>query len=394
MPGMGALADLKLFEHGKVARAAQSRRAEPWGRCVILAVLQRKQTRRRANETVASRASCAARPAHVRLLPIVQVRALRWRCLARPKHRRSSYRGVPLRSVRDVLSVELRRAGPSADQVRTTIDISGGRVSTETCPPGVCGYEVGDRCPCQERAEYMTHIVYQTPRATVYHADALDILGTMLTESFDLVVTDPPYGVAFNSGFRGQRFGEIHNDGQADRDIVREALTECVRLVGQKRHLYVFGPTDVLDGLKVSQRADLVWDKGKTGMGNLSQPWGPQHEPITFAVSMNRHAGQAGNPSPAVRMRKGSVLRFNPPTGRKVRHPNEKPVGLCRELIESSSRIGDLVLDPFAGSGSTGVAAILAGRRVNLIESDEKWIPLICERLQEAEYVANQAEAV
>jgi DNA modification methylase len=225
---------------------------------------------------------------------------------------------------------------------------------------------------------------YQTDLVTVWHGDAAVILPTLATESVDLVATDPPYGAAFNSSFRQKRFGEIHNDRTDDRILIGDVLRECVRLVGQKRHLYVFGPSDVLAGLKVTEVANLVWDKGRTGMGDLSSAWGPAHEPITFAVSLHRHAGQAGASSPAVRMRKGSVLRFNPPTGRKVRHPNEKPIGLMRELIESSTRAGELVLDPFAGSGSTGVAALLSGRRAVLVESDKQWIPLIISRLTAA----------
>jgi DNA modification methylase len=235
-------------------------------------------------------------------------------------------------------------------------------------------------------------VVYETPRVTIWRGDSRVVLPRLPTESFDLILTDPPYGVEFNSGFRTEEFGEIHNDGATDRDGIRQVLTDCVRLVGQKRHLYVFGPADVLDGLKVSDTADLIWDKGKTGMGNLSSPWGPAHEPITFAVSMHRHAGQAGRSSPAVRMRKGSVLRFNPPTGRKVRHPNEKPVPLCRELIESSTRIGDVVLDPFGGSGSTAVAAVLSGRRAVLVESDPRWVQLSIERVTEAERLADAIE--
>ena len=235
-------------------------------------------------------------------------------------------------------------------------------------------------------------VAYQSDRVTLYEGNSRIVLPTLATESHDLVVTDPPYGVEFNSGFRTTEFGQIDNDGQADRDAIKDVLRECVRLVGQKRHLYVFGPKDVLGGLKVSDTADLIWDKGKTGMGNLSSPWGPAHEPITFAVSMHRHAGQAGRSSPAVRMRKGSVLRFNPPTGRKVRHPNEKPVALLRELIESSTRIGDLVLDPFAGSGSTGVAAVLSGRRAVLVESDGRWIELAIQRLRAAEAIADSIE--
>lgn len=237
-----------------------------------------------------------------------------------------------------------------------------------------------------------TRVVYQSERVSLWHGDARDVLPTLPTESFDLVLTDPPYGVEFQSGFRQVSYEVIQNDGQADRGCVHAVLQECVRLVGQNRHLYVFGPADVLDGLKVGETADLVWDKGIIGAGNLSSAWGPAHEPITFAISKHRHAGQAGSSSPAVRLRKGSVLRFTRPTGRKVRHPNEKPVGLLRELIESSTRAGDVVLDPFAGSASTAVAAVLGGRRAVLVESDERWLDLAVERITNAERIATTIE--
>lgn len=187
-------------------------------------------------------------------------------------------------------------------------------------------------------------IEYESPRVTLHSGDAREVLPAFATESFDLVVTDPPYGVSFASGRRSESFGTIENDGAQDREVVRSVLRECVRLVGQSRHLYVFGPVDVLEGLKVGECVSLVWDKVANGAGDLTAPWATAHEPITFAVSKHRHAGEAGRPSPAARLRKGSVLRFTRPTGRKVRHPNEKPVPLLRELIESSSRGGDIVL--------------------------------------------------
>lgn len=233
-------------------------------------------------------------------------------------------------------------------------------------------------------------IVHETERVTVYQADALDVLPPLETESFGLVITDPPYGKKFESGFRKESFGEIQHDGEADRDDIHRILQECVRLVDQARHLYVFGPKDVLAGLKVSETADLIWDKGTLSGGDLSSAWGPSFEPITFAVSKHRHGGKVGAGSLSARLRKQSVLRYGRPTGRKVRHPNEKPVGLLRELIESSSRIGDTVLDPFAGSGSTAVAALLSGRRAVVVEKDERWIPLLVERVKAAEEVAEE----
>lgn len=235
--------------------------------------------------------------------------------------------------------------------------------------------------------------VYATERAWVYHADARDVLPHFPTESFDLVLTDPPYGKEFVSNQRVQRFAPIALDGAEDRVAVREVMRECVRLTAQNRHLYAFGPEDVLDGLKVSAPVALIWDKTMMSGGDLTAPWGPAHEPIWFMVGRHRHAGQAGKDAIPARIRKGTVLRAARQTGRNVRHPTEKPLDLLRELIESSSRTGETVLDPFAGSGSTGVAAVLSGRKAVLVEVERRYVDLAIERLERAERIANEIEA-
>jgi DNA modification methylase len=155
--------------------------------------------------------------------------------------------------------------------------------------------------------------------------------------------------------------------------------------------LYVFGPADLLEGLKVAPPVELVWDKGTMSGGDLTAPFGPAHERISFAVSKHRHPGQIGQDALPARIRKGSVLQFTRPTGLQVRHPTEKPVALLRELVESSSRAGELVLDPFAGVGSTGVAAILSGRRTLLVEFDDHYARVAVDRVRRAEALAAQA---
>jgi site-specific DNA-methyltransferase (adenine-specific) len=77
-----------------------------------------------------------------------------------------------------------------------------------------------------------------------------------------------------------------------------------------------------------------------------------------------------------------------------VRHPSEKPVGLLGEMIESSSRRGELVLDPFAGVGSTGVAAVLAGRRSYQVEIDERYVQIAVDRMVSAERLAASATTI
>lgn len=236
-------------------------------------------------------------------------------------------------------------------------------------------------------------LVYQSELATVWQGDARDVLADIPKESVELILTDPPYGVEWRSNTRKESFSQLVGDGAhvEHRQAVAQVLTQCVRIVGQNRHLYVFGPTDILDGQKVSEVVELIWDKGTLGSGDVTSAWGPQHERISFCVSKFRHAGKVGQSFLPTRLRKGSILRFTRPTGRSVRHPSEKPVPLLAELIESSTRRGDLVVDPFAGTGSTGVAAILSGRRTLLVEKDPQWIPIIVERMKQAESIAAQA---
>lgn len=239
----------------------------------------------------------------------------------------------------------------------------------------------------------MAELVYESERAKLWLGDAGEVLPEYQTECFDLVVTDPPYGVEFHSNMRKDRFKKIANDGadESSRVVVSDLLLECVRLVGQNRHLYVFGPEALraVDA-KVSSPAQLVWDRGTVSMGDLSSPWGPGHELVHFYTSLHRHAGKRGKETGPVRLRKGSVLRHPRKSGLQVRHPTEKPLELLTEMIESSSRVGEVVLDPFGGVGSTGVAAVLAGRRTVMCEIEEQYAEIAVERLKKAESLRDQ----
>lgn len=237
-------------------------------------------------------------------------------------------------------------------------------------------------------------IAYESEWATVYHGRAEHVLPMIRTESVDLVVTDPPYGVDWQSGRRAEKFDKIDGDKPTDRADVAKVMEQLVRVVGQHRHLYVFGPADVLAGLKVSEVVELVWDKVALGSGDVTSTWSPNHERINFTVSKHRHAGKAGAGTVPTRMRSGSVLRYTRPTGKAVRHPSEKPVPLLRELIESSSRPGETVLDAYGGVLSTAVAAVLAGRRTVIIEQSEKYVDLGIERIRKAERVAADMEGI
>jgi hypothetical protein len=119
-------------------------------------------------------------------------------------------------------------------------------------------------------------------------------------------------------------------------------------------------------------------------MGDLSQPWGPQHENINFATSeLSKANREKGYGNLSARLRKGSIVRsMRAISGRVKHHPMEKPVDILRQLIESSSVMGEVVYDPFAGSGSTLIASVLEGRIGVGCEFDERYCENAAKRFE------------
>lgn len=224
---------------------------------------------------------------------------------------------------------------------------------------------------------------FTSDRAVIYHADCRDVLNDL--PEFDVLVTDPPYGIKFQSNRRADLFDGI--EGDDDPLAIVKMLEQIVRQnLRRYRHAYVFGPLDLsplVDAGLVQEPINLVWDKKVLGMGDLSVPWASQHEPIQFAVAVKSRSNvKKGEGRLAARMRRGSILSHQRPHAAGVtRHPTEKPVGLLRELIESSSVVGESVFDPFMGVGSTLVAANLEGRTAVGVELDERYCEIAAERL-------------
>lgn len=219
---------------------------------------------------------------------------------------------------------------------------------------------------------------YDNGAVTIYHGDCRDILPT-LTEPVDVLVTDPPYGIDYQSNWG---HGHDRIAGDASGFDVPAVLVQACSLLRRRRHAYVFGPID-LAGTPLTAAVELIWDKQSNSMGDLSLPWTTSHEPITFAVYTPSRAERSdGRGRLAARLRQGSVISCQRVTSSAARHPTEKPVPLLRQLIESSSCLGELVLDPFMGVGSTLVAAQLEGRRAIGIEVDERYCEVAVSRVE------------
>jgi site-specific DNA-methyltransferase (adenine-specific) len=218
--------------------------------------------------------------------------------------------------------------------------------------------------------------------ATLYLGDCREV-----EVACDILVTDPPYGQGYKSG-RTDEWGAIKGDD--DLAGVQERLAHVLKGLRRGRHVYIFGNKFDLSTLPLCSLAELIWDKGNFGLGDLSLPWGPQHEKITFAVyEISKANREKGFGALTARLRKGSVLRSLRPHSVRVNvHPTEKPVDILRQMIESSSVMGETVYDPFMGSGSTLVAALQEGRKAIGCEIEEKYFATAIERVTKAQQQA------
>jgi DNA modification methylase len=225
---------------------------------------------------------------------------------------------------------------------------------------------------------------YEQGGITIYHGDCLEVLPELPRRSCDLLLTDPPYGVKWQGKNRpnGAMFDVlVGDDGSLD---VAAAIALALPIIGKNRHLYVFGRHD-FSALPITSSVELIWDKAKLTLGDLTLPWALTHEVIMFSTYVPSKASrEQGHGRLAARLRRGSVIRVQRlDSGQVSRHPTEKPVELLRQLIEASSLFGETVLDPFMGVGSTLVAALLEGRHAIGIEIEERYCHLAAERLRQ-----------
>lgn len=223
--------------------------------------------------------------------------------------------------------------------------------------------------------------------------DCLDVIPTL--QGIAMVLADPPYGIDCTKtgaaiqgeGFSGTGFavrGAARIDGDKKPD--GRWLTAAAEVMVANSVLYSFSRWDVdrdwhslIEAAGLTPKNRIVWAKAHFGSGDLTGAFGCQHETIW----------RAAKGRPRIRgARVGDVWAdlWTQCIRPGKTHPFEKPVDLLMKAINSDSDRYDIVLDPFAGSGSSGVAAIRAGRRFIGIEKDPYWFALACERLRAEEH--------
>lgn len=228
------------------------------------------------------------------------------------------------------------------------------------------------------------------PKHNVYFEDCVEGMRERLDDdSVDCVITDPPYGMAFQDGSdassheegdRVKAWDGIEGDQSIDDavELLKNTLGQVVRVLKDGGHAYIFcdwrGIHEIkplVDGV-LNVKNVLVWDKGSMGIGDLENNWGYSHEFIIFAT-----LGDRATPlSEATR----NVLEHGRPNRTDYEHPTMKPESLLVQLVQTSTREGDRILDPFMGSGTTAVAAIQNDRDYVGFELDEDNYRSVIER--------------
>lgn len=186
--------------------------------------------------------------------------------------------------------------------------------------------------------------------ATLYHADCMDVLSTL--EGVDCVITDPPYGVQ-----------KAEWDNEFPVDWIKPTWEIVPRmLVMPGSHALIYA------GSALGNYKECIVLQNLNGM---------THSRISFGNWIPVLACGEWKKKP-----RPNVIPFTVEASEKIDHPSPKPMQAMNRLLGYYTEPEWCILDPFMGSGTTGVAALRLGRKFIGIEIDEKYFQIACERIQ------------
>ena len=248
--------------------------------------------------------------------------------------------------------------------------------------------------------------IIKTPRFTLLNGDCIEVMSSLKTASVDLVFADPPYnlsndGVTIHSGKRASvnKGGwDVSRGVHEDFEFHSQWIEQCKRVLKPNGSIWISGTYHNIYacGFALQQQGwrilnEVVWFK-PNGAPNLGcRMFTASHESLIWA-SLSKKASHTFN---YLEMKNGeflndSIKRPNtqmrsvwsiPTPGKSERafgkHPTQKPLALLDRIILASTNKGMTVLDPFCGSGTTGVAALQRGRKFIGIDADRSYLESI-----------------
>jgi len=206
----------------------------------------------------------------------------------------------------------------------------------------------------------------------IISGDCLQVMKNIPKNSIDLILTDPPYGDNVVYGTTNKSI--LNNENPL---INCSALVEFYRVLKNNRSVYIFTNWKhypfltefIMRYTKFRIRHLIIWKKHNFGLG-----WAFRHQYEMILVL------EKGKPKYNLKdfsdVQTASHISHN-----QLTHPHEKPIDLITKIIDHSSKLGDLILDPFCGSGAICKAAQINNRKWIGIELDEKYVEMAKEKL-------------
>ena len=197
-------------------------------------------------------------------------------------------------------------------------------------------------------------------KATLYLGDCMEVMPTL--DKVDAVVTDPPYGIGADKHAGNKKNGWTQWDVK-NWDNKRPSKSIFDKILNFKKPSIIWGGNYFTDFLPPSMQW-FIWDKGQRNfsLADCEMAWSSQNKASrVFSYARSKALGD------------GKV------------HPTQKPIALMKWCITQLPDETSTILDPFMGSGSTGVAAVQMGREFIGIELDEDYFEIACKRIEDAQ---------
>lgn len=250
-------------------------------------------------------------------------------------------------------------------------------------------------------------VYYNNPEHSVrlLKGDCVEILSRARENSVDMIFADPPYFLS-NGGITCHAGKMVSvNKGKWDKSrgveenhkFTLEWLKECQRVLKPDGTIWVSGTTHIIYSVGFAMQVlgykilnDIIWYK-RNAPPNLSCRYFTHSTEIVLWAAKNEKSKHYFDYQLMKEMNQGKQMRnvweiSAPPAEEKKfgKHPTQKPVELLRRIILASTKEGSLILDPFAGSSTTGVAAVALNRKFVGIEMEYEYLQLSKKRLEDA----------
>ncbi len=207
------------------------------------------------------------------------------------------------------------------------------------------------------------------------------------TNKIRAIITDPPYGVAYvenkkgfaKLGVKDEKIiaGDHLQSEDEYEDFTRKYLGAAIPYLKEYNAVYIFNADPMFPSLRSGMKSAgfyysqmIIWLKNQSVMSR--KDYLSQYELIAYGW-FGKHKME--------RSKAKNVLYYPRPSKSKL-HPTQKPVGLLRRIIPDSTKVGDIIYDPFLGSGSTALACEHLGRKCIGIELDEVYVQTVLTRLE------------